>query len=205
MIAFGIIHAVQRVTPTIHHTLASMHAAGITNPMVFTDRGELGATRNLIGALRALANASGIDHVCVTDDDLVLSLHAKRLVMEAIELAQAQSAFTMWTIEQNIPHDMRDRHGWIPAPVSAHTWGGSVVMPRGMALGVAFDMQKMVEADPHLKTKPDSVLYACLEKRKVTVFHHLPSLVNHVGMGESTLGNTHANNETAGFRWSEWG
>lgn len=203
MIQFGIIHAVQRVTPTIHQTLASMHAAGVTNVEVFTDRGELGATLNLVAALRALARSSA-DHVCVVDDDLVFCNQAKRIVMEGIE-QRPQAGHSMWTIEQNIPHELRTRHGWIQAPVSFHTWGGSVVLPRSCASEVAYQMQKKVEADQALRTKPDAVLYSALVEGKIPVFHHLPSLITHVGMGESTLGNTHENNETAGFRWSEWG
>lgn len=204
MIHFGIIHATHRKDPTIPRTLATMHVARIREVTVFTDWGELGATWNLIKAIRYLAQLQSNAHLCVVDDDLIFCSHAKRILMEGIGSHNPGTAFSMWTIEQNIPHSIRERNGWVHAAVGLHTWGGSVAIPSTIGSELALRMQAILEADINMKTKPDAVLYSALDALKVPVMHHLPSLCSHVGLDSSTLGNDHGDGQTRGFRFDQW-
>lgn len=203
MIHYGVIHATQRKSPTLHVTAASLDGAGVPMFTLFTDNGSLGASRNLARAIRFLAkSARADDHVCVLDDDLVIGSLAP--LYAAVE-RDPSGLYSLWTIEQNIPHERRRGDGWVGVAPHMHLWGGSVAIPARMAPAVAFRMASIVDKDPAWNAKPDATLYLALEQMGVReVCFHIPSLVTHIGTEESTLGNTHANGETRGYRFNDW-
>lgn len=209
MIHFGIIHAVHRSRHTLTDCIAALHAAGCNDPQVFSDRGEYGALRNLIRALssmlrsRGLSGADAPHYFCVVDDDLVVCLEALRIVKERID-KDAPDALTMYTVEQNLPHAIRDQRGWVEAPVSVNTWGGMVVIRQDVAVEVLVDLCDIAEMRPYLAKCPDSALYLALERLHVPVLHHIPSLTQDIGDGASTLGNEHTP-ETKGYKFEQWG
>ena len=202
MTHFGIIHYTKRVRDTLTDCIASLHAAGVSYMAIYPDAGEFGALRNMHRALVDLAlHAAPEDHVCVVDDDLVVCLYALDLTYKRIKDGNVP-ALTMYTVEQNIPHDLREANGWVEAPVSVNTWGGVVVMERMVALMVADRMLKMLD-DPQLQKAPDAAMFKALGELGIPVLHHLPSLVQDIGDGASTIGNEHTP-ETKGFRYHEW-
>ena len=203
MIHFGVIHATQRISPTLHVTAASLEVAGVPFFTVFPDSGNLGASANLARAIRFMSKSAGHeDHVCVLDDDLVIGSLAP--LYAAVE-RDPRGLYSLWTIEQNIPHERRRETGWIGVAPHMHLWGGSVVIPARMATSVAFRIASIVEKRPELRTKPDAALFHALEQEGVReVCFHVPSLVTHIGSNTSTLGNDHSDGATRGYRFNEW-
>ena len=203
MIRFGIIHAVHRSRPTLPDCVASLYAAGAEEIRIFPDNGRHGALGNMRRAILSLAhdNHPWESHICVVDDDLILHESALSLVHRAIR-ANPGVVLTMYTVEQNIPHELRTQSGWVEAPVNVHTWGGVIVMPVSIAYTVAVKMREDMEKKRLLKA-PDAAMYEAIEQLGLPVLHHLPSLVQDIGDGASTLGNEHTP-DTKGFRWNEW-
>ena len=204
MIGFGIIHAVQRKTTTLHRTVASLHACGSHRLSVYPDDGILGPSRNLIRALQDLVHGP-FSHVCVVDDDLVFCPRMLPIVNEGLSYFPG-AALSLWTIEQNIPHDLRDRPGWLPVMPHEHLWGGSVVMDQGTAIGVLDAMRALLreKVNEPLLNKPDALLFLAMQRQKTPLYFHLPSLADHIGTEESTIGNEHGDGATRGFKFSQW-
>jgi hypothetical protein len=193
MIHFGIIHYTKRTRHTLPECIASLHAAGCSSLVVYPDAGEYGARGNFHRALHDLwRRAMPGDFVCVVDDDLVVH-HS----------AIARSVALYSDTEQNIPHELRDRLGWIEAPVGIGSWGGMVVLHRDLVPQVLAKMDGELMEDPALGRAPDAVLYEALNRNGTKVLHHLPSLADDIGHGASTIGNEHTP-DTAGFRFKEW-
>lgn len=202
MIHFGIIHFTKRIRHTLPACIASLHAAGCSSMMVYPDAGEYGALGNFHRALSDLyKRCYPGDFVCVVDDDLVVH-HSAIARSVALYTDQEPRAWTLYTVEQNIPHELRDRDGWVEAPVSIGTWGGMVVLHRDLVPQVLAKMEPMLK-DETLQRAPDAVLYEALNRAGVKVLHHLPSLAEDIGHGASTIGNEHTP-DTAGFRFNEW-
>lgn len=201
-IAFGILHATFREKQTLTDCIASLYDAGVDDPQVFSDDGYYGSVFNLRRAIILCARRSH-HYVCVVDDDLRFYKGGIIGTLQKIEEDAHPPALTLWTIEQNIPHEMRDNVGWIKAPVSMHTWGGAVVMRKDIAWEVAKKMGNVMMA-PELEKSPDGTLYETLKQLKVPVLHHIPSMCTHVGLEGSTIGNDHSRNDTVGFRFDEW-
>lgn len=203
MIRFGILHHVGRTPSTIQATLKSLQQQFSGSvPMVFSDDGGLGAALNLARALDVLG-ASKFQHVCVLDDDLVLAPGTRQVVDGGLSEFPGQP-LSLWTIEQNIPHWLRDRMGWVPVTPHANLWGGAVVMPREIAHEVAAFIRAMVHENAAMATKPDACIYDALRYIAGTVHFHIPSLADHIGLESSTLGNDHAAGETRGYLFNEW-
>jgi hypothetical protein len=203
-IAFGIIHGTGRADSTLLPTaIKHLCAAGIGTAHVFADDGMFGAARNLLRAIRSLATA-GTHHVCVLDDDLIVHPGFRHKLFDGMMAHQnLKNGFSLWTIEQNIPHELRNRVGWVPIQPHAHLWGGSVVLDVRMVGDVTHHMQRLLDADPALNTKPDAVLFQAMQDAGMTVFFHVPSLADHLGLESSTLGNDHSNGATRGYRFNE--
>lgn len=198
MIRVGIIHYTASERCTLPVTIASLHAAGITSVKVYADAGEFGPTRNLIRAIRDLAQGDGPELMAVVDDDLVfdpaMTLHL------TTPLRHHRAGYSLWTIEQNIPHERRDERGWLEVPPHYHLWGGSVVMPCYLAQAVAEAMEQVMEEAPEtLSRKPDAVLFEAMRRTGTRLFFHVPSLADHIGTTDSTIGNDHQDGQTAGY------
>ncbi len=205
MIHWGVIHSTRRPKEVLQGTVGSLCDCGVERLVVFPDRGDYGATANLCRAIRDLASkASAGDHVCVVDDDLRFAPGMLRMMNEVVG-AYPGGAYSLWTVEQNIPHERRDQSGWVGVKPHIHLWGGSVVMPAQLATTVANRMFTMAMQDERLLTKPDAALFAALEKTGTReVFFHIPSLATHAELEASTLGNVHVDGATLGYRFNEW-
>jgi hypothetical protein len=198
MIRVGIIHYTASQRCTLPATIASLHAAGIGQVKVYADGGEFGPTRNLIRAMRDLAQGEGPELMVVVDDDLIFD--QSFLLRITSPLRFYRSGYSLWTIEQNIPHDRREERGWLEVEPHYHLWGGSVIMPCWLAQAVAEVMQDVMEEAPEtLARKPDSVLFEAMRRTGTRLFFHVPSLVDHIGTTESTIGNEHHDGQTAGY------
>jgi hypothetical protein len=204
MIHFGILHATQRAQHTLPGTIASLHRCGVGSVTVFPDDGVLGAGRNLLLAIDQLGmgRPSG-EYVCIVDDDLVFAERMLPITEEAMARYPV-AAFSLWTIEQNIPHDQRDGDGWLHVDPHEHLWGGSVVLPAGLCGKIAYYMRETLRVAPTMNTKPDALLFHALKTARIPLFFHLPSLADHVGVEHSTLGNDHSGGDTRGYRFNEW-
>lgn len=204
MIHWGIIHATQRGKGAVLNTVKSLAAFGQHVVTIFSDSGQFGAGPNLIRAIRELAERAQDDEfICVLDDDLELCLWTIEAVSTAIR-TRPNCVYSLWTIEQNIPHIERESVGWIAVTPHRHLWGGAVVMSRRVALEIAPIMQHMIEQDAGMRRKPDALIYGALQKIGKPVLFHIPSLAEHTELTESTLGNTHINGETRGFKYNTW-
>lgn len=198
MIRVGIIHYTASERCTLPATIASLHAAGIGKVKVYADAGEFGPTRNLIRAMRDLAAGDGPELMAVVDDDLVFAPSFVECVTRQIR--PHRSGYSLWTIEQNIPHERRDERGWLEVPPHYHLWGGSVVMPCWLAQAVAEAMEQVMdEATETLSTKPDAVLFDAMRRTGTRLYFHVPSLADHIGTSDSTIGNYHQDGQTAGY------
>lgn len=202
MIHFGIIHAVHRTESTLPRCIASLHAAGAESIEVFPDNGTFGAFHNWNRAIcRLIEKAGERDQVCVVDDDFVVCKDA--LVWLANNRAPDQ-VHTLYTPEQNIPHNLRQERGWVYVPVGWGSWGGMIVMPRDIASKmVRHAFYRRYYINDQKGHQIDAVPYETLRLMgNEQVWHHLPSLADHIGAAASTLGNDHA--ITGGFRFTEW-
>jgi len=196
MINVGIIHYTGKDRGTLPATIASLHRAGITSVTVFSDAGERGPTRNLIRALEHLAGDVRNEYVLVVDDDLVFD---HRFKDRFGQLPPFGNVGSLWTIEQNIPHNDRDERGWVKVEPHLHLWGGAVIMDRYDARVVVECMAALLETSPDLATKPDATLYEAIRWANLDLYFHIPSLADHIGTSESTIGNTHDHGETRGY------
>lgn len=201
MINVGIIHYTGSERGTLPATIASLHRAGITSVTVFADAGEHGPTRNLIRALTILSGDNRHDFVLVVDDDLEFHPEAFTNLWKGV--VPFKSVRSLWTIEQNIPHDQRDQRGWVKVEPHMHLWGGAVVMERERAKMVASAMRAMLIEMPELATKPDACLYEAIRINELNLYFHVPSMADHIGTSESTIGNTHHNGETKGYLYGQ--
>ena len=196
MIRVGIIHYTGKDRGTLPATIASLHRAGISSVTVFADAGEHGPTRNLIRALDALRNDNRNEYVLVVDDDLVFDPNFKD---RFADIPPFGNVCSLWTIEQNIPHADRDQRGWVQVDPHLHLWGGSVIMSRYDAKRVVGWMAALVDTSPELATKPDATLYEAIRMAGLDLYFHVPSLADHIGTTESTIGNDHQDGQTAGY------
>lgn len=202
MIHFGVIHAVHRTEPTLHKCVASLHAAGAESIELFPDNGTFGAFHNWNRAMLRLVEKAGFhDRVCVVDDDFVV--HRDALVLLARHGTHDQ-VHTLYTPEQNIPHDLRPSTGWELVPVGWGSWGGMIVMPYNVAKAlVEHPFYRRYYITDQQGKQIDAVPYETLRMiGHEKVWHHLPSLADHIGNASSTLGNEHS--ITGGFRFNEW-
>ena len=203
MISFGILSYVRRDPPTLPSTLASLlEAFPMSAPQVFTDDGRWGASLNLARALETLAERSN-NLVCVLDDDLLIDKNACARIIEGLQAHGITSCYSLWTIEQNIPHEQREASGWLKVDPHMHLWGGSVVMSPERARLVASHIRTLVAENPQMCTKPDAALFTSLERMAADLYFHIPSLVDHAGLDASTIGNTHDHGETRGYKFAQ--
>lgn len=203
MINFGILSYVRRDPPTLPGTLASLlEAFPMSAPQVFTDDGRWGASLNLARALDTLAERSN-NLVCVLDDDLLIDKSACARIIEGLQAHGITSCYSLWTIEQNIPHDQREASGWLKVDPHMHLWGGSVVMSPERARLAASHIRTLVAETPQMRTKPDAALFASLEHMAADLYFHIPSLADHAGLAASTIGNTHDHGETRGYKFAK--
>jgi hypothetical protein len=197
MIRVGIIHYTASERCTLPATIASLHAAGIGHVKVYADAGEFGPTRNLIRAMRDLATGPGPELMAVVDDDLVFDPSFPLRIAEPLRFHRA--GYSLWTIEQNIPHERRGERGWLEVEPHYHLWGGSVVLPCWLAQAVAEAMEKVMEEAPENSRKPDAVLFEAMRRTGTRLYFHVPSLADHIGTQDSTIGNDHQDGQTAGY------
>lgn len=200
MINVGIIHYTGKDRGTLPATIASLHRAGITSVTVFSDAGEHGPTRNLIRALDHLRQDTRHELVLVVDDDLVFNEAFRAAIKPRADYGKAMS---LWTIEQNIPHEDRHKRGWVPVSPHLHLWGGAVVMDRYSVRDIVKVMLELVAMNPELATKPDATLFEAIRINELDLYFHIPSLADHIGTDESTIGNTHHNGETKGYLYGQ--
>ncbi|TXH51167.1 MAG: hypothetical protein E6Q97_18950 [Desulfurellales bacterium] len=201
MINVGIIHYTGKDRGTLPATIASLHRAGITSVTVFADAGEHGPTRNLIRALTLLSGDNRHEFVLVVDDDM--EFHPEAFTNLWRGTVPFRSVRSLWTIEQNIPHDERDERGWVKVEPHLHLCGGAVVMERERARIVAATMRNLLNEYPDLGTKPDATLYEAIRLANLDLYFHIPSLADHIGTSESTIGNTHEHGETRGYLFEQ--
>lgn len=210
MIEIGILHLPRpdRV-PFLNRTIETLVAAGASTLTIYRDHVGEGATRNMISAWRDLG-FSREKYIAVVDDDLVFAARALEIAYSTLDgmkywpKESTWPALSMWTIEQNIPHDQRQLPGCVIMRPHKHLWGGAVVMKPKYARAVSETMATIMEQDESLATKPDACLYMALERLECSLLFHLPSLCDHIGGEHSTLGNDHSNGDTRGFRFNEW-
>jgi hypothetical protein len=202
MINVGIIHYTGKDRGTLATTIASLNAAGVDRVTVFSDDGQFGAAANLCRAITALARSNDAPFVLVVDDDMVFQRDAFRKWWT--EVPPFGNACSLWTIEQNIPHDYRDKLGWVKVEPHFNLWGGAVIMERNRAKVVALFMDDLLAEDPTLGSKPDAVLFQAIRIAALNLHFHIPSLADHIGTQDSTLGNVHDEGQTRGFRFNEW-
>ena len=207
MIHFGVMHLPRpdRVE-LLGRTVLSLVSAGASHINIYRDNHKTGPTATLIRSLRALAleQKDPNELVCMVDDDLVFAPDAVMAAWTHLRSVPPSSALAMWTIEQNIPHEERHKRGLVRVEASRNIWGGCVVMPSIMAQWVANEMEQQWKADPYLDRSPDGCLFAAIGWLGHALYHPIPSLVDHVGMERSTIGNDHSNGATRGYRFNEW-
>lgn len=202
MIHFGIIHATQRAEPTLHACIASLNECGAQSIAVMPDNGTWGTFKNWNRAMEHLLTiAKPGDSVCVLDDDFVL--HRDALIILG-QSPNPDAIHILFTVEQNIEHNLRGGSGWIDNPVGWGSWGGGIVFP----LEAAERHVKSPFYRRHLLTfrngrHIDAANFETIRLNGDQVLHHLPSLADHIGGHSSTLNNDHGS-ETRGFRFNEW-
>jgi len=207
MIHIGIIHLPRPDRRALlHTTVLSAIECGALSVSVLRDTVGAGPTAMLIRALATVAQGkAGDELVCVMDDDLVLAPDAISKAWACLQGQPKGTAATLWTIEQNVPHDKREAHGWLEIAPHANLWGGAVVMRVEDVLTVRSGIEEVWQHSPSLHRCPDTAIYSALDRAGMRVLHHLPSLADHIGTEASTIGNDHNDGQTKGFRFNEWG
>ena len=203
MIHFGILHATHRKEHTLTQCIAALNEAGAESIQVIPDNGTWGSFKNWNRAMgRLLATAKDGDSVCVLDDDFIVCRDA--LVRLACS-PDADAVHVLFTVEQNIPHDLRSADGWVEAPVGWGSWGGGILMPVEVARRhVRHPFSRRHLAAFQTGRHIDAANFETLRYLGAKCLHHLPSLIDHVGGHSSTMGNDHSDGATRGYRFNEW-
>lgn len=208
-IHFGILHSVHRKQQTLLECIAALHAAGAQSIMVFPDNGSLGPIRNWNRAVTALESRSEMNElVCVLDEDFIVH-HEALVKLEELDRADWFAhghAASLMTMEQNVPHDMRENAGWVEIPFGYHTWGGGIVMDENMASRLRHHpyYNRYLTTNTDGGKLIDAVPFETLRLMGCSVKQHIPSLADHIGTEGSLLGNDHSSGLTRGFRFNEW-
>lgn len=176
-----------RPEPTLERTLASLERAGFDERYVFNDAQRRGAWPNWLKALRSLV-AVGADTLLVCQDDVVfcrgLRAYLERTLWpgdgprgaEPGRLALCSPYCpTPYRQEQRGWH--RQNRGW--HLVGALCWA----IPRTAALAMLADLRSL-EADRRIDARVGQ--WAVRTGR--SVWYHFPSLAQHIGLGNSALG-----------------
>lgn len=206
MIHIGIIHLPKpERRALLHTTVLSAIEMGALSVSVLRDNQAIGPTAMVQRALAAVAQGKADDElVCVMDDDLMLAPDALSKAWACMQAQPPRTALTLWTIEQNIPHSMREQRGWLDFPTHSQLWGGAVVMRASDVFDVRAAIGEAWASAPSLWRCPDTAIYSALRSCGIRVLHHVPSLADHMGTEASTLGNTHHNGETRGYLFDQW-
>lgn len=208
MIRFGIIHLPREErVPLLHKTLASLVDSGAQSIQVFRDHLQEGPTRMVISSLYALSERGNADNdlVCVLDDDLIFAPDATIRSQVAMDSLPSGSVLAMWAIEQNIAHDDRASRGLIRIQPSDNTWGGAVVVRARQAPLLAMAMTETLKMNVEkLERSPDGTIFHALKRLDWPTYHPIPSLVDHIGLEQSTLGNDHSSGQTRGYLFEQW-
>lgn len=205
MIHIGIIHLPRPDRRALlHTTVLSAIEAGALSVSVLRDTTAAGPTAMMLRALAAISQGKASDElVCVMDDDLELAPDALTKAWACLQGQPNGTAVTLWTIEQNIPHEEREKRGWQEVAPHANLWGGAVVMRVEDVADVRSCIESVWQMSPCLNRCPDTAMYSGLKKASMRLLHHIPSLVDHMGTEASTIGNTHEHGETRGYKFAE--
>ena len=172
-----------RPQPTLKRTLASLAAAGWPDVSVVRDEPPRGHFAAWIDALTAVVAAEPrADAYFLVEDDVVfcrgLRAYLERRLWPAdpAEIALC-SVFTPAAYRQPTP-------GWHPQRrghylVASQAW----ILPPGAARAVLNDLKGVPSAH-----NADWMVGQWAEKANRSVWYHTPSLAQHVGLGNSALG-----------------
>jgi hypothetical protein len=207
MIHFAILHSVHREQQTLLECIKALHLAGAESIRVLPDNGTFGAFKNWNRAMKAIEkDAEGYDLLCVLDEDFIV--YREALVKVAAlgrDFFEDGNACALMTMEQNIPHELRNEEGWVSAPFGFNTWGGGIVMAHHTASRLMSHSyyRRYLNTDKEGRLI-DAVPFETLNQMGAMLMQHLPSLSEHIGTESSLLGNDHTGGLTRGFRFNEW-
>lgn len=169
----------ERPTPMLKRTLASLERVGFGQAMVFNDVPRRGAWANWLQALRSLLRLPG-DVVFLCQDDVLFcrGLHAylESTLWPAPRVALC-SPYCPTPYRQRLPGWHPQNRGW--HLVGAVCWA----IPREAAAAMLADLEP-VQADRRIDARVGQ--WAARTRR--SVWYHFPSLAQHVGLGNSALG-----------------
>jgi hypothetical protein len=176
-----------RPIPTLDRTLASLERAGFDEVRVVDDVLHDGAWSNWLFALRTLlAERPAADALLVCQDDIVCCRRLRTYLERTLwpgHPAALCSPYCPAPYRRSRQGWHQERRGWYL--VGALCWA----MPRPAAEAILRDLGR-VEA----RSRIDARVGQWARRAGRSVWYHTPSLVQHIGNGNSALGDTLENN-----------
>ena len=172
-----------RPVPTLGQTVASLGRAGWLNLSIVRDTRGIGAWRNWIGGLRLLIRRQPrADAYMICQDDVVFCRGLRSYLQRSLWPAEREtvalcSVFTPAAYQTSPPGWHRQCRGWYLS--AAQAW----VIPPESARAIVAELADL-DASKHI----DNHIGKWARQTGRVPWYHAPSLAEHVGSGNSALG-----------------
>lgn len=205
LVDFRVMHYKRRVHDTMPLVMDALDKAGVTDPSVWEDDGSLGAFGNYHRIMMDYINNGEKPYLCIMYDDMILMPDFARYILERLaDPVLYPGVHVLLTIQQDVPHELRNQLGWIEVSGHAHQWGGIWVIAKENAEAV---VNHQIYQD-HLKSGTNQQIDACVFSTmgalSIPIYMHNPSLCQHIGE-ESTLGHGELTENRKGWNYRMWG
>jgi GR25 family glycosyltransferase involved in LPS biosynthesis len=172
-----------RPTPTLDRTLASLEKAGWPEPIIYTDQPPSGHWPAWRAALRAAFNAdTWADAFMVVEDDIVFCKGLRAYLSGCLWPEQPERIALVSPychaayVSQQRPWHMEGRGFYL---AGSQCW----IFPPASARTILTEL-----ADTPPEHYADWIIGEWAAKKALHVWYHCPSLAQHIGVGNSTLG-----------------
>jgi len=169
-----------RPVPTLERTLASLGRAGFERPVVVEDAGGQGAWPTWLCAVRTLLRRADADTLFICQDDIVCCRDLRAYLERTLwpgNSAAVCSPYCPGPYRREHHGWHRERRGW--GLVGALAWA----IPRPAAEQIVRDLGSVAS-----RSRIDARVGQWAQLARRSVWYHTPSLVEHVGNGNSALG-----------------
>lgn len=215
------IFTAKRKTPSIDLTIANMRDVGFDEPIhVFAEPGaeaneqdgvtvhrnpeQFGLVKNWREALKFLLSTTTEPWIILSEDDIECSPQTADILKDFCRLQQKQigfiSAYTSASYADTYPWLDFINDGWVNINRGWNTWGSQFIVIQRKSAKMLLLSKKMNMGGPNYHPV-DAILGEYMQIFKMDCFYAVPSLIEHVGVTNSSLAHAVVNNY--GYRYNE--
>lgn len=194
------IQAAHRATPSVGRTLCSLLAAGWTDVFVHYDHDRDGDGGRELRPWMTLLNLllrTEADVYSIVEDDVICCRGLRGYLEQSIagfphpEIVSFYSSYACNAYNQALRTKLT---GWRPQSRGLYLVGSCfLAIPAGVAKRIAAGFANLREEPADKIQRIDYRLGEWASEQKLVPYYHCPSLVQHVGMGNSARGETSTN------------